>query len=195
MCSFSSPPPSEVLAHLWSGLIVTTHSFKRFQFCCRLKQQAFKIVSLCFSCGYLAALQLDSMLCISQTVSAVHLDSRRQWVLYTANREMLPRGYENVPALSNLCHQGALATTHRAVSSAATREQKWSFHICYETSEAGSICWRHLIWNIGCKFITSQWMELEWNSHFTKYIKNTHLRGSGKLHENITIIQMESVIE
>lgn len=61
--------------HLWSGLIVTTHSFKCFQFCCRLKQQPLKIVSLCFSCaGYLAALQLDSMLCISQseTVSALH---------------------------------------------------------------------------------------------------------------------------
>lgn len=78
---------------------------------------------------------------------------------------------------------------------AATREQKWSFLAAGGNSEPGSICWRHLIWNIGCKFITSQWMELEWNSHFTKHIKNTHLRGSGKWHENITITQMESVIE
>ena len=57
---------TEALAHLWSGLIVTTHSFKCFQFGCRLKQLPFKIVSLCFSCGYLAALQLDRMLCISE---------------------------------------------------------------------------------------------------------------------------------
>lgn len=57
---------TEALAHLWSGLIVTTHSFKCFQFGSRLKQLPFKIVSLCFSCGYLAALQLDRMLCISE---------------------------------------------------------------------------------------------------------------------------------
>lgn len=35
ICSFCS----EALAHLWSGLIVATHPFKRFQFCCRLKRQ------------------------------------------------------------------------------------------------------------------------------------------------------------
>lgn len=46
---------SDALTHLWSELIVTTHSFKRFQLCCRLTQQPFKIVSLCFGCGYLAA--------------------------------------------------------------------------------------------------------------------------------------------
>lgn len=52
---------TEALTHLWSGLIVSTHSFKCFQFSCRQKQESFKIVSLCFSREYLAALQLNSM--------------------------------------------------------------------------------------------------------------------------------------
>lgn len=143
---------SEALTHLWSELIVTTHPFKRFQFCCRLKQQPFKIVSLCFSCGYLAALQ-----------HALHI--RRLLLLFiwtVRDSECFIQqimkccqelGYKNVQALSRLCRQGALTNW----SSSICRQQgaEVIFPRCHETSNAGSICWRHLIWNVGCKFITS----------------------------------------
>lgn len=112
---------TSLLTHLWSGLIVTTHSFKGFQFCCRQQQQPFKIVSLCFSCGYLAALQLDSLLCISEGSCCCLFE---QAELYTANNEMLPsikfqKMFKHFTLLTTRGHGQT-----RVVLSVAAREQK-----------------------------------------------------------------------
>ena len=88
-----------------------------------------KIVSLCFSRGYLAALQLDSMLCISEDCLWYSFEGER--VLYTASKEMLPRVWLQAcmkKALCHLGHQGAHTNTE-VVPCVATREQKWSFHV------------------------------------------------------------------
>lgn len=122
---------TEGLTHLWSGLIVSTHSFKCFQFSCRLKQESFKIVSLCFSRECLAALQLTSMFfCTSEGCYCWSFKQQPRRVFYTANKERVPRIkvgkiFKQFQVLATRGHAWIIS---EAVHSVATRVQKQSFH-------------------------------------------------------------------